>query len=64
MAKEGLKPLIICYKDIEADKFKEFKKVYGNFESEESRKLLESSLCLVAAFGFADELRDGVREII
>ena len=54
IAKEGLKPLCLCYKDMDAGTFKELKKKYGNFESDESRKQLESGLCLVAAFGFSD----------
>jgi magnesium-transporting ATPase (P-type) len=40
------------------------KKKHDNFESEESRAALESGLCLVATFGFADEMRPGVKEVV
>jgi len=64
IAREGLKPLTIAYKDIDKQRFEELQNEHGNFESPESRAVLESNLVLVASFGFYDQFRSSVNDTI
>jgi len=64
IAREGLKPLTIAYKDIDKQRFEELQNEHGNFESPESRAVLESNLVLVASFGFYDQFRSSVNNTI
>lgn len=64
IARQGLKPLTIAYKDIAVENFEDLQSTFGNFESAESHDHLNSGLCLVATFGFEDAIRSGVKETI
>jgi magnesium-transporting ATPase (P-type) len=61
IAKTGMKPLSIAYRDFPTADFEDLKASNGNFETEESRKVIEEDLTLVATFGFVDALRPGVQ---
>lgn len=60
IAKEGLKPLTIAYKNIDIHEWESLKEKYFNFECDEARAALESNLTLAASFGFHDELRPNI----
>ena len=61
IAKSQMKPLVIAYRDYEnIEEFEEMKRTYNNFESEESRAVLEQGLTFVAAVGLDDPLRENV----
>lgn len=60
IAKEGLKPLTIAYKNIDKEEWKNLKEKYFNFESDEARADLECNLTLAASFGFHDEIRPNI----
>lgn len=60
IAKTGMKPLSIAYRDFNQEEFEQLKADNGNFESEESRQAIESSLIHVATVGLIDELRQDV----
>lgn len=64
MADEGFKPLTIAYKDFSMEEFEPLQQQFFNFETEESRQSLESGLCHVASFSFADELRADANVIV
>jgi len=57
-----MKPLSIAYRDITLQQFEELKESNDNFESEESRHVIESELIHVATVGLIDELRSGVQD--
>jgi magnesium-transporting ATPase (P-type) len=57
-----MKPLTIAYRDFAKEEFDELMATNENFETEESRKVIESQLTLVATFGLEDPLREGVQE--
>jgi hypothetical protein len=52
IAKNGLKPLTLAYRDIDVYSFEQLVEQYGNFEDPEGREKLEKDLCLMATFGF------------
>lgn len=60
IAKLGMKPLTIGYRDMSLDDFKGLMERNDGFETEETRVTLEENLCLVASFGFEDNLRPGI----
>jgi len=64
MADDGFKPLTIAFKDYTLADYIPLQQEYFNFESEESRNILESGLCHVASFSFSDELRKDARTIL
>jgi len=64
IAKMGQKPLSVAYRDFDAAAFEDLARANGQFETEESRGVIESGLTLVATIGLIDPLRDGVDEAI
>lgn len=63
-APTGLKPLTIAYRDFYADEFLATKRSEHNFESEESRTIIENDLTLIATFGLEDPMREGISEAL
>lgn len=64
MADIGYKPLTIAFKDYDLADFEPLQQKYFNFESDESRNVLESGLCHVASFSFQDEIRSDAAVIV
>ena len=64
IAKLGQKPLTIAYRDFNQDEFQQLYIASNQFETEESRQVIESQLTLVATIGLIDNLRDGVEQAI
>ena len=64
IAKSSMKPLSIAYKDISVADFEALKEQFGHFETEDSRRDLESGLTLLATIGLEDQLRPGVKTAI
>ena len=62
IARNSMKPLTIAYRDFAKEEFDELMATNENFETEESRKVIESQLTLVATVGLEDPLREGVQE--
>ena len=60
IAKAAMKPIVIAYKDVDAEEFYQRKAEMGNYETEETREELESGLTLVAIVGLEDPLRENV----
>lgn len=55
-----MKPLTIAYRDFTTEQFDELRENNENFESEESREVIERELTHVATVGLIDNLRDNV----
>jgi len=64
IAKTGQKPLTIAYRDFDAGEFEHLQHGNGQFETEESRQVIEGGLTLVATVGLIDPLREGVSKAI
>jgi magnesium-transporting ATPase (P-type) len=64
IAKNGMKSIAIAYKDVDADEFQQLKSQNNNFESEETRGVLEEGLTLVAIAGLTDPLRKDIKKTI
>ena len=64
MAKQGLKPLVIAYRDFEEEEVVHMMQEQRGFETEEARAFLSDSLTLVATVGLEDKLREGIVEIV
>lgn len=64
MAQQGLKPIVIAYRDIEEEEITHMMQETGGFESEELREFLSKDLTLVATAGLEDKLREGIVEIV
>jgi len=60
----GEKPILYATKEMDAELFEEMKRNNDNFETEQSRLVLEQGLTLVACFGLSDKLREDVIEVI
>lgn len=60
----GLKALTFAYIDIGTQDFESLKMQYGNFESEESRRVIEQNLTMIATVGLSDPLREGINDAI
>lgn len=56
----GLKPILFAYKDMKLEDFDQLAGENLNFETEESRLILETDLILLALFGLEDPIRPEV----
>ena len=60
----GLKTITFAYRDFDRSEFQAMLEQNGNFENEDNRSLIESSLTLLATVGLSDTLREGIDEAI
>lgn len=64
IAKQGMKPLSIAYRDFEVNQFEQLKSENNNFEDDNSRIMIETDLILAASFGLEDPLREDSKEVV
>lgn len=60
LAEEGLKMLLYAYKDMTMQEYEWEASRNGNFETEQSREVLEKGLILLSLFGLDDPIREEV----
>lgn len=60
----GLKALTFGYVDIATEEFESLKSQHRNFEDEDTRRVIESNLTMIATVGLSDPLREGIQDSI
>lgn len=58
-----LRPIAYAYKDMDLSEFETKMKECNNFETEESRQVLEEELTYLATFFLHDDPKDGINEV-
>ncbi len=65
MAKEGDKPIVFAYKDIDIKEFDTLQRENNGFKDERDKeRVFECDMIFISAFSIRDELREDVNEVI